>query len=133
MLKQGLKWWRVAGIGDDQLNARSRTVAVNTADIDVYTAHEDPVRLSGVQFNFNPGERTLYAGADSVVSVLRAGWLGLKTEPFDGWQSAHILSVTGSNGDDRVFEVKRNFHTPLQDGDWLWFPAMPQRVETFRS
>lgn len=108
-------------------------MAGNIADIDVYTTHEDPVRLSGVQFIFNPGERTLYAGADSVASVLQAGWLGLKTEPFHGWQSAHILSVNGSTGDDRVFEVKRNFHAPLQDGAWLWFPAMPQNVETFRN
>ena len=65
--------------------------------------------------------------------VLRAGWLGLKTEPFKGWQSAHILSVTGSNGDDRVFEVKRNFNNPVQEDDWLWFPAMPQKVEPFRN
>jgi hypothetical protein len=110
------------------------SVEFNKADIEIYAGNEDPVQLSGVPYNFNPGERTFYYGSDSSVgSVRRSGWLGLKTEPFKGWQSAHILSVTGSNGDDRVFEVKRNFNTPVQDGDWLWFPAMPQKVEAFRN
>lgn len=108
-------------------------MGLTTADIEVYSDHET-VRLIGIPFTFNPGDRTIYTGADnSSAVVLRAGWLGLKTEPFKGWQSAHILSVTGSNGDDRVFEVKRNFNNPVQEGDWLWFPAMPQKVESFRS
>lgn len=104
-----------------------------TADIEVYS-DDETVRLNGIPFTFNPGERTIYTGSDnSSAVVVRAGWLGLMTEPFKGWRSAHILSVTGSNGDDRVFEVKRNFDTPLQEGDWLWFPAMPQSVRTFQS
>lgn len=108
-------------------------MGLTTADIEVYSDHET-VRLIGIPFTFNPGDRTIYTGADnSSAMVLRAGWLGLKTEPFKGWQSAHFLSVIGSNGDDRVFEVKRNFNNPVQDGDWLWFPAMPQKVEPFRN
>ena len=99
-----------------------------TADIDVYTDNEEPARLTGIPFTFNPGERTIYTGADNTSAVvLRAGWLGLEAEPFKGWQSAHTLSVTGSSGDNRVYEVKRNFNNPVQDGDWLWFPAMPKR------
>lgn len=104
-----------------------------TADIDVYS-DDGTVRLSAIPFTFNPGDRTIYSGADnSSAAVMRAGWLGLRTEPFKGWRSAHILSVTGSNGDDRVFEVKRNFNTPVQEGEWLWFPAMPQKVEPCRD
>ncbi|EGH74417.1 hypothetical protein [Pseudomonas syringae] len=107
---------------------------LSTADIEVYTSDDDPIGLIGIPFTFNPGERTIYTGADNTsAAVLRAGWLGLKTEPFKGWQSAHVLSVTGSNGDDRVFEVTRNFNNPLQEGDWLWFPAMPGEVAPFRT
>ena len=96
-----------------------------TADIEVYSDLET-VRLIGVPFTFNPGDRSIYTGADnSSTVVLRAGWLGLMTAPFKGWQSAHILSVTGSNLDDRVFEVNRNFNNPTQDGEWLWFPVTP--------
>ena len=98
-----------------------------TADIEVYTDNGESTRLTGIPYTFNPGERTIYTGADNTSAVvLRAGWLGLKTEPFKNWQSAQILSVTGSSGDERAFEVKRNFNNPVQDGDWLWFPAMPQ-------
>lgn len=109
-------------------------MGLNTAAIEAYTSDDEPVRLTDIPFTFNPGERTIYTGADNTSAVvLRAGWLGLKTEPFKGWQSAYILSVRGNNGDDRVFEVKRNFNNPMQDGDWLWFPAMPQQVGAFRS
>ncbi|UXZ98889.1 hypothetical protein K3169_13960 [Pseudomonas phytophila] len=105
-----------------------------TADVDVFTSDGEPFRLTGIPFTFNPGERAIYTGSDNTGGVVvRAGWLGLMTQPFNGWQSTHILSVTGSNGDDRVFEVKRNFNTPTQDGEWLWFPAMPQRAETYRD
>lgn len=105
-----------------------------TAEIDVDQGSDSHIRLSAVPFLFNPGGRSLYIGADGSGGVVnRAGWLGLKTEPFNGWYSAHIISVTGNKGTDCVFEVKRNFNTPIQDGEWLWFPAMPQRVETYRG
>ncbi|WP_085708287.1 MULTISPECIES: hypothetical protein [unclassified Pseudomonas] len=105
-----------------------------TAEIDVDQGSDSHVKLSAVPFHFNPGERSLYTGADGSGGIVkRAGWLGLKTEPFNGWYSAHIISVTGSNGTDLVFEVKRNFHTPLQDGEWLWFPASRQTVEPYRN
>ncbi|VVN23090.1 hypothetical protein PS682_04501 [Pseudomonas fluorescens] len=108
-------------------------MADNIADIDVYTTPESPVHISGVQFIYNPGERTPYNGVDSTSSTLHAGWLGLKIEPFDGWQWADIISFSGSNGDDRVFVVSRHFQTPLKDGDWLWYPVTPQKVEPFSN
>lgn len=105
-----------------------------TADIDINQGSESHVRLSSVPFHFNPGERSLYTGADGSGGVVqRAGWLGMKTEPFNGWFSAHTISLTGNRGSDFVFEVKRNFNTPLQDGDWLWFPVSRQRVEPYRD
>lgn len=104
------------------------------ADIEVWTGSEERVRLSAVPFHFNPGERALYSGADNAGAVIqRAGWLALQTEPFKGWQSAHILSLTGDRDSDFVFEVKRNFHQPLQEDDWLWFPVMPTSVEPYRD
>ncbi len=108
-------------------------MADNIADVDVHTTQEHPVRLSGVQFIFTPGERTLHNVTDSPAVVLHAGWLGLRTEPFDGWQWADILSLSGSRGNDFVFVVNRNFQSPLQDGDWLWYPATPQKVEPFHN
>ena len=99
------------------------------ADIDINPGSDDQVRLSAVPFHFNPGERTLYTGADNTGGIVqRAGWLGLQAEPFKGWQSAHIISLTGNRGTDLVFEVKRNFNSPLQEDGWLWFPASPQTV-----
>ncbi|WP_375123583.1 hypothetical protein [Pseudomonas sp. LW8] len=101
------------------------------AEVTAQTGHADPVLLSGIPFHFSPGERSLYVGADNTGGiVLRAGWLGLKTEPFQGWQSAHSFELSYANGRNshHLFEVKRNFHTPLQDGEWLWFPAMPMRA-----
>lgn len=104
-----------------------------TAVIDINPGMEDHVQLLAIPFHFNPGERSLYTGADATGAVIhRAGWLGLRTEPFKLWQSAHIISVTGKTGTDLVFEVKRNFNVPMQDGEWLWFPATPQTVETFK-
>lgn len=104
-------------------------MAYETADIDINPGSDDHVRLSAVPFHFSPGERSLYTGADGTGGVvLRAGWLGLQVEPFKGWQSAHVISVTGNKGTDLVFVVKRNFNSPLQEEDWLWFPALPEAV-----
>lgn len=98
------------------------------AEIVAYTSGDEPLHLSRVPFHFSPGERSLYLGADNTGGfVIRAGWLGLQTSPFAGWQSAHSFEVTYPNGrhSTTLFEVKRNFHSPLQEGEWLWFPAMP--------
>ncbi|WP_027921507.1 hypothetical protein [Pseudomonas sp. URMO17WK12:I12] len=104
------------------------------ADIEVNPGAEDQVRLAAVPFHFNPGERSLYTGADNTGGIVqRAGWLGLQVDAFKGWQSVDVISVTGSQGTDAVFEVKRNFNTPMQEGEWLWFPAMPQKVEEYRD
>ena len=104
------------------------------AEISVYTGDGEPVHLSGIPYCFNPGERSLHMGADNTGAVVtRAGWLGLHLDPFKGWQSAHTISITGESGrdSDLVYEVKRNFNSPVQDGDWLWFPAMPNGVAPY--
>lgn len=107
-------------------------MAFETADIDIDQGSDSHVRLSAVPFHFNPGERSLYTGADGSIGVVqRAGWLGLKTEQFKGWFSAHTISLTGSRGADYVFEVKRNFHTPAQEDEWLWFPVSRITVEPY--
>ena len=109
-------------------------MAFETADVDIDQGSDSHVRLSAVPFHFNPGERSLYTGADGSSGVVqRAGWLGLNTYPFTGWFSAHTISVTGSKGSVYVFEVKRNFSTPIQDDEWLWFPVSRQRVEPYRD
>ena len=100
-----------------------------TANIDIYQGIDEDVRLTGVAFHFNPGERSLYTGADGTQgTVQRAGWLGIRTEPYKGWHSAHVISITGERGSDLVFEVTRNFHNPIEEDGWLWFPALPQGV-----
>ena len=99
-------------------------MAFEEADIDINEGADSHIRLTGVAYHFSPGERSLYSGADgSVGTVQRAGWLGLKTEPFKGWLSAQTISTASAHGARYLFEVKRNFHNPLQDGEWLWFPA----------
>ncbi|QXI03003.1 hypothetical protein HV782_013835 [Pseudomonas monsensis] len=105
-----------------------------TAEIDVDQGSDTQIRLSAVPFIFNPGERSLYVGADGPGGTVQdTAWLGLKTEPFNGWYSAQILSVTGNKGTDCMFEVKRNFHTPIQEGEWLWFPVKRQTIEPYRD
>lgn len=104
------------------------------AEIDINLGSPDHIHLSGVPIAFHPGEASPYAGVGGTGGVSqRAGRLGLRTEPFIGWHSAHIISLTGNKGTDMVLEVKINPSRPVQDGEWLWFYAMPQRVEKYRD
>jgi hypothetical protein len=115
-------------MGSDQISAWSNRMDYNKAEIVAYTGSDEPVRLSGVPFHFSPGERSLYVGADNTGGIVqRAGWLGLQVEPFKSWQGTQTIELSYPNGrhSNHVFEVKRNFSSPLQDGEWLWFPAMP--------
>lgn len=99
------------------------------ADITIYQGTDEDVDLHRVAFHFSPGERSLYTGADNTHGVVqRGGWLGIKTEPYNGWHSAHVISVTGQRGTNTAFEVNRNFHIPVEEDGWLWFPVSPQLV-----
>ncbi|WP_019690140.1 hypothetical protein [Pseudomonas fluorescens] len=98
------------------------------AAITAYTGNGGPVRLFDVPFHFSVGGRSLCTGVDITGETMqRAGWLGLQTGEFEGWQSTHSIELSYPNaGDsDHLLEVNKNFSAPFQDGEWLWFPAMP--------
>jgi hypothetical protein len=98
------------------------------AEIMAYAVNGDVVRLPSVPFHFSPGGRSLHRGGDITGGIVqRAGWLGLQTVGFEGWQSIHSIELSYPDGTDcnHLFEVNRHFDAPVQDGDWLWFPAMP--------
>jgi hypothetical protein len=104
------------------------------ADIDVNLGSADHIHLSSIPIVFHTGEVSPYSGVGGTGGITqRAGRLGLKTEPFTGWHSAHTISLTGNRGTDMVLIVKINPSRPVQDGEWLWFYAMPEGVETYRN
>lgn len=98
------------------------------AEVTIHTYEDEPTRLSMVPFQFIPGDKETYTGADHVQSITQqAGWLGLQTAEFKGWRGASMIDLSYANGHDgdHVFEVSRNFNEPKQEGEWLWFPVMP--------
>jgi len=106
------------------------------AEIMVYIANGDLVRLPDVPFHFSLGGQSLHEGADITGGIVqRAGWLGLQTGEFEGWQSTHSIELSYPNGRDSnyLFEVSRHFDIPVQDGEWLWFPAMPLVAKIYKE
>ena len=96
------------------------------AEIVAHTHADNPVKLSNIPFVFTPGERSHYKGADGSQSAIQgAGWLGLQTEPFEGWLGTYTIELSHPNGrnSDFVLEVTRTFHQPAQDEGWIWFPV----------
>jgi hypothetical protein len=109
----------------------------NKAEIVIHKAGGDQTHVSLIPFQFVPGNREDYTGADGSGGIVqRAGWLGLKMANFPGWQSASIIELSyadGHNG-DHVFHVTTTFKRPERDGEWLWFPVMPQGdVSTYKD
>lgn len=103
------------------------------ANIAAHTYADEPQRLSAVEYTLEDGDRKPYIGADGSVGMLkRGGWLSLKTEPFDGWQTTVFFDIqSDATALDIVAEVSRNFHQPSQDGEWLRFPVIVRSVERF--
>lgn len=49
-------------------------------------------------------------------------WLGVKTEPFEGWLDTSLIEFCfpdEAHGDFVVYPVD----SITQDGEWLWFPV----------
>jgi hypothetical protein len=111
-------------------------MAQGIATVTIFGADPDEVTLDDVEFDFIPGENSLYEGADGSQGLLtRAGTLRLKTPPIRHWQAAHLISLSYPNGreSNHALEVTRTFKQPYEQDGWLYFPVIPRRAKPYRE
>lgn len=106
----------------------------NNASITFHTTSVDVPPLDKVYAHYSPGERSLYTGADGSETIInRAGWLAIKTDEFKGWLDVYAIEVTIPDGptSTRLFEVTRNFNTPMVEDGHMWFPVMHRQASVY--
>lgn len=104
------------------------------AEIVVRKETGQPKTLPEVAFTFNQNRPSLSQN----IAAYKPGtdghcWLGIETEPFEGWAQATVIDFSHPNDGHGVFSVAG---IPTQEGGWLWFPVLgtgPVTTYTDRS
>ncbi|QDC04708.1 hypothetical protein FH041_07110 [Pseudomonas sp. SWI7] len=107
-----------------------------TGNLTFFSSNADDLSFEDIDFEFQPGDRSITAGADGSLSMVkRAGLISFRLEPFPGWQSIYAVTVTFPNGrnSENLFEVTRNFKQPFAHDGWLNYPVMQKQASPMKD
>lgn len=95
-----------------------------TAKID-FRPIQEPLQVQTLTaaFAFSDHRRALDLSTDTYrASSQGLSWLGVKTEPFEGWLDTSLIDFCFPDDAHGVFVVYPT-DSITQDGEWLWFPV----------
>ena len=103
-----------------------------TAQID-FRPGQEPLQGQALTaaFAFSDHRRALDLSTDTYrASSQGFSWLGVKTEPFEGWLDTSLIEF--SFPDEAYGDYAVHPREPItQDGEWLWFPVRPLVVTAY--
>lgn len=107
-----------------------------TGNVTFFSSHADDLSFEEVDFEFQPGDKSITAGHDGSLSMVkRAGIISFMLESFPGWQSIYAVTVTFPNGreSENLFEVTRNSKQPFAHDGWLSYPVMQKQARVMKD